>query len=243
MSVARARLARVEALIIALMFFVSAMVLAVRADKVDLPSLGELSVPTTTSAAPSKAPAVASNQALSSERPGSMVPVLFQRRAGSSPQHNSQPQPSPTVRPSPSPSSTPAYAWTNCHPTKSGGLTCGGWRGTFKCTTARTGDTACNGTNVSFSCTTDTSTGARQCESGSDSWRCVTNADTGGTACAGTKGSYSCSSTPSNGADEQCTGSQNFGCYDDAHGRECGAAIRFNRDCYFEPIFGAYCRT
>lgn len=186
---------------------------------------------------PSQAPAM---HVPTFEQPGSVVSVRYEPNSSSSP--NSGPTSQPTYAPKPSPSATqapPTQAWTTCK-SKDGGLVCTGWRGTFKCTTTRAGDTACKGDKVSFSCTTDPSTGARQCADATDSWQCVTNADVGGTGCAGTKGSYSCSSTPTG---EKCSGSQDFTCYDDASGRACATAIRFNRDCYFEPIFGAYCRT
>jgi hypothetical protein len=189
------------------------------------------------------APAQTPAQLPVGEQPGSVVPVRFERNGSSSPKTGPAPQPTYKPKPSPSPTSAPpTQAWTTCT-SKAGALACTGWRGSFKCTTTRAGDTACKGDKVSFSCTTDPSTGARQCADTSDSWNCVTNADVGHTGCAGTKGSYSCSSTPGNGAAEKCTGSQDFTCYDDASGRHCGTAIRFNRDCYFEPIFGVYCRT
>lgn len=115
--------------------------------------------------------------------------------------------------------------------------------GSFTCTTARTGDSTCKGTGLSFSCSTDPSTGARECSSSSDSWQCITNADTKNTGCAGTSASYSCGPDAHSGAAEKCSGLYNFICYDDASGRNCGNTARSRPDCYFEPIFGAYCRT
>jgi hypothetical protein len=31
-------------------------------------------------------------------------------------------------------------------------------------------------------------------------------------------------------------------CYDQADGRNCNTTTRSAPDCYFEPVFGAYCR-
>jgi hypothetical protein len=243
MNAARARLARVEALVIALVLFASAMVLIFRVQTNELPALGGPPTPTTTSSfAPSRPPGVAPTPGPSSEQPGPAVPVRFQPHGGSSKNGGPAPQPSQAPQPSPSPTSSVSGVWTNCH-TANGMLACAGVRGSFTCTTARTGDTACKGAGVSFSCSTDTSTGARACASGSDSWRCVTNADTKSTGCAGTSGSFTCSPNAQSGAAESCTGLHSFSCYDDETGRNCGTTTRYDPDCYFEPVFGAYCRT
>ncbi|MGZ6536648.1 MAG: hypothetical protein ACXVEG_12560 [Actinomycetota bacterium] len=97
------------------------------------------------------------------------------------------------------------------------------------------------GKRVSFSCSTDPSTGQRGCTSGSVSWQCATSADTGDTGCSGTTGAYACQ-TASSGPSERCTGVHTFSCYDQTDGRVCGGAFRSDPDCYFEPIFGAFCR-
>ena len=233
------RWTRIEALIIAVVLTAGALVWIISGGH-SAPPFGAFPhkvIPVLPGApAPSQGPM----QAPAGEQPSAAVPVRYQRNSTALTKSGPAPASTSTPKPSPSPTSTPTQAWTTCR-AEDGGLVCTGWRGTFKCTTTRAGDTACKGDKVSFSCTTDPSTGARQCSDASDSWNCVTNSDVGNTGCAGTKGSYSCSSTPGYGAAERCTGSQDFICYDDSTGRSCGTAIRFNRDCYFEPIFGAYC--
>jgi hypothetical protein len=234
------RWTRIEALVIAVVLTAGALVWLTAGERGAPPFAGAPDTKITVQprlTMPADVPAL---QVPTFEQPGSAVSVRFEQTGTSSPK--SGPAPQPAYTPKPSPSATPApptQAWTTCK-SKNGGLVCTGWRGTFTCTTTRAGDTACKGDKVSFSCTTDPSTGARQCADASDSWQCVTNADVGSTGCAGPRGSYSCTSTPSG---EKCTGSQDFTCYDDSSGRTCGTAVRFNRDCYFEPFFGVYCRT
>jgi hypothetical protein len=70
----------------------------------------------------------------------------------------------------------------------------------------------------------------------------MTNAATGDTGCASTTGSYSCRAMSGAEPAETCGGSHSFSCYDQRNGRNCGSANPNDPDCYFEPVFGAYCR-
>jgi hypothetical protein len=232
---------RIEALVLVLILIALAIVWAFRSGRSDIPALGRIPIPPpTVSSTPSRAPNVAPTKAPSAEQPGAIVPVRFEQPGGTSSHSRPGPQPTSTPQPSRSPKASQTGTWTNCHASDSGGLACSGSRASFTCVTAQSGDTTCRGKQISFSCSTDARTGARDCSSGSDSWHCMTNAATAATSCAGTTGSYSCRA--GTGADETCRGSQDFSCYDQPNGRNCGSSNPNEPDCYFEPIFGAYCR-
>src|SRR5207248_3342353 len=172
---------------------------------------------------------------------GSFVQVHFEQPSTSPPSSPNSPRRPHAPAPKAPAGEAPQGVWTFCQPV-GGGLACKGPTGTFTCTTsATTGDTSCKGHGFSVGCSTDPNTGARQCDTATDSWRCVTNPDTGRTGCAGTNGSYSC--VPTANSAEGCTGVHSFKCYDFADGRSCGTTKSPAPDCFFEPIFGAFCRT
>jgi hypothetical protein len=174
---------------------------------------------------------------------GTFVPTRFTPRAPSS--HPRTGTSSGGAREKPPPSHPPSgdgFPWTHCRSMTGGGLACSGNEGTFSCTTASNGDTSCTGSGVSFTCSTDAQTGTRGCDGDQGRWHCGADPLTGDTHCGGTTGAYSCSADPGGGVSEECSGSHTFYCYDEADGRHCKGSERSSPDCYFEPVFGAFCR-
>lgn len=238
MKASRKRLwARVEAVAIALVFMAASLALALHAEhKGSTPSYGDFPSPPA-----AEQPASPPRSAAPTTSSGRLIRASFEQPSAPAPSSPGTHTRAPKPHQQPPAGRAPQGVWTWCQPS-GGGLTCKGPAGIFTCTTsASTGDTSCKGNNFSFGCSTDPNTGARQCDGSTDSWRCVTNADTGRTGCAGTNGSYSCA--PTANAAEGCTGVRYFTCYDFADGRECGTSKTSAPDCFFEPIFGAFCRT
>jgi len=235
------RWTRIEALAIVLILDAAVIIAALHSDRGITPPPQAAPAPsvTTPTATQPPTPAHPSTQ---------WMPVHVEQRGGAAvmPPPTAAPptaSPRPTSKPTPSPAPTPSYSgtWTVCGPAAGGGLFCHGKKEAFTCSVASNGDASCRGFGVSFSCTTNVSTGARDCGGASGSWQCMTDANTGRTDCNGGKGTYSCGPGP--GADETCVGSHNFSCYDKPDGRVCGTGLQQSPDCFFEPIFGVYCRT
>jgi hypothetical protein len=223
---------RIEAVAIALVFMAASLVLAFHTQHKGAPVYGDFP--------PSAAPATSAPHPKPAQ-PG-LVEARFEQPAASPARTTRRTTRTPSVSQPASPRAPgPQGVWTWCQ-TQGGGLACQGRTGTFTCTTAAaTGTTSCKGSGVSITCATDPQTGARQCDTPTDSWRCVTNPDSARTGCAGTNGSYSCA--PTANATESCNGLRSFRCYDFADGRSCGTSKSPAPDCYFEPIFGVFCRT
>jgi len=236
MSVSRKRIwARVEAVTIALVFMAASLALALHVQHEGSPIYGDF--PSPPAAASPSSPHRSAAPLKPSER---LIQARFQQPSTltpSTPEAPRQPRPPGTKPPA---GQAPRGVWTFCQPVD-GGLACKGATGTFTCTTSADGDTSCEGGGLSIGCSTEPNTGARECDTATDSWRCLTNSDTGRTGCAGTNGSYSCAPTP-NGA-ESCAGLHQFNCYDFIDGRSCGTVKAPAPDCFFEPIFGVFCRT
>ncbi|TML81561.1 MAG: hypothetical protein E6G04_01125 [Actinobacteria bacterium] len=233
------RWTRVEALAIVLIFDAAVVfVAAIHNDRAPLPPTQAAPAPSVTSPAVTPPPSPARHSTEGK-------PVHIEQRAGATvvPPPTAAPpktSPRPTSSPTPTP---PSYSgtWTVCGPTADGDLFCRGKKEAFTCSVASGGDASCRGSGVSFSCTTDVSTGARECGGASGSWQCMTDANTGRTGCQGGNGTYSCGAQP--GTDETCVGTHNFSCYDKPGGRTCGTESQQSPDCFFEPIFGVYCRA
>jgi hypothetical protein len=165
----------------------------------------------------------------------------------------------PVTWPTTPPHPQQGITWTSCGPDAQGSLVCSGRSKPFQCITNQGGDTSC-----SFDCTTDPLTGETSCRGSQEDFACSTDASTGDRGCRSAGGSWTCATFDPNG-DTRCSGRGSFVCYapfageqsthcertndfydfwcvDHGSRRGCSRSSESDPDCYFEPIFGAYCR-